>query len=158
MNPKKSFKLSRGCAIGLVLASVVAIAIGACMVRLLQWPNDLGTGLGRAGRVINILLSAKAGDRQMLEVYQDRTVIHEFLDRPGVFRAEDVALSDDEWRVLSAAYQQWCTNPPQSVAWGAYGSYDIGISCSSDFGRHIQIQETQLSPEIRALFKRVTTQ
>jgi hypothetical protein len=75
-----------------------------------------------------------------------------------VFRGEEIALSDDEWHVLNAAYQQWCTNPPHSVEWEESRSYDMGISCSSDFGRHIQIQETQLSPELRTLFKRIATQ
>jgi hypothetical protein len=158
MLAKKPFKLNRGCAIALVLSWAVMIVLGFGVVRLSQLPNELDTGLGRAGRLMNILVSADVGHRVMLTVHTGKIVYIEFLDRPGVYRAEDIAISDDEWQVLNAAYQQWCTNPPHSGEQDGSRVYDIGISCSSDFGRHIQVQETQLPPEVSTLFKRAARQ
>src|SRR5688500_18460348 len=114
MHAKKPFKLNRGCAIALVLSWAAMIVLGLGGVWLTQLPNELGTGLGRAGRLMNILVSADVGHRVMLTVHTGENASIEFLDRPGVFRGEDIAVSDDEWQVLNAAYQQWCTNPPHS--------------------------------------------
>jgi hypothetical protein len=158
MKPQKPFKLNRGCSLVLVLAWALMIVIGVLGFRLLQLPNELGTGLGRAGRLMNVLVSTDAGHRQMLAVYDDGHANLEFLDKAGLYdRFAIVSMSDNEWHVLSAAYQQWCTHLPQKVEQGASRIYDIGISCSDAFGHHIQVQETQLPAEMRLLFNRVVT-
>ena len=157
MITKKAFRLNRSCSIILVLAWVLTILIGVCLFRLLQLPNELGTGLGRAGRMMNVLLSTKPGTRQVLSVYESGTVIREFIDKPGLFRGEEITISNDEWHALNVLHQQWCTNPPKNPASTGIAVYQVGISCAgaSAFGQYIQVPETSLPAEVNELFKRI---
>jgi hypothetical protein len=153
----KPFRLNRGCSVALVLTWVVMILIAVCMLRLLQLPNGLGSGLGHAGRLMNILVSTAPGQRKMLAVYDSKTVNLEFLDKTGLYGGyEPVVISDEEWLALNTFYDQWCTNPPKTVPHSNRLFYQIGLSCSTAFGRSIEVQETMLPPVINALFKRAT--
>jgi hypothetical protein len=93
----------------------------------------------------------------MLAVYDSKTVNFEFLDKTGLYgRYEPVVISNEEWLALNAFYDQWCTNPPKTVLHNNSAVYQIGLSCSTAFGRSIEVQETMLPPVINTLFKRAT--
>ena len=154
---RKPFQLSRGCSIAVVLTWGLIVVIGACVFRISQLPEDLGLGLGRGGRIANILVLAEPGYRERLAIFENGEAGLEFPDKPGIYgRAQAITLTAEEWQAFNAAYQEWCATPPRTDQAGG-SAYAMGLNCGVTFGRYIAVPEIQLPPTLLRLFKRVVT-
>ena len=146
--------------IALAIVWAIAAAIGASY--LFKQPlrkNDVTIGLGRAGRLMNILIPAQLGrGERMISIYNDGDIQYWSPQDTGVFATvwADLAVTHAEWQAIVALRLRWCQSPPKylPISVGA-PIYEVGWDCPGDlFAKRVQIPATLIPPEMTRVVER----